>query len=175
MARDVRVQIGGTTFSWDFICAATLRFLSGFSTDRAMNSTLDKCCTAGLKKDYTAETLMGLSMMRVVNRLRASVKDQAHPLVPSEVVHLCRHRQASLPHDMVYGVSGLFRMHTNQRGTTPFQIDYKAPYFEAYRHFTLWCLEEEGNMDVVAQLRNERGITPWYHFRPWRSTNRDYP
>lgn len=175
VGRNVKVYIGGQMFTWDFISEATLRFLSGLPADLALNKSLDDCCTAGLLKNYNEDTHMGLSMMRLVNRLRGSIKDQAHPLMPSEVVHLCRNRKAFLPHDMVYGVSGLFQIYQNPLGMpTPLRIDYKVHFFDAYRQFTLWCLEVEGNMDVIAQLRNEGGDSPWRFAIGSLSTTKDF-
>ena len=164
VAQNLWFHIKRQRFTWEFICSATLRFLSGSQMRPALEESLDQCCIRGLLQSYETRTHRTISMLRLVHRLRASSQNHAYRLAPSEVVHLCRHQKASLAADMIYGVSGLFIHYNRSTSTAPMEINYRERPFQVYQQFALWCMETEGNLDVIAQLRNEGGLSPW---RAW--------
>lgn len=169
VAKNLWFHIENERITWDSICSATLRFLSGYHMGQALKETLDQCCTSGLLKDYSTATYHTISMLRLVHRLRASWQDHTFRLAPSEIVHLCRNQKASLAADMIYGIMGLFVHYHPSTSSVPIEINYRQTSFQVYQKFAIWCMETETNLDVIAQLRNERGKSPW---QAW---NEDYP
>lgn len=170
VAQHVYFHILEERFTWDFICSATLRFLSGFQMKPALQQTLDQCCVGGLRKDYGTETHQAIAMLRLVHRLRTGWPNHTNNLAPSEVVHLCRHQLATKPADMIYGVSGLFAHYHRPAGGELLEIDYRRSSFQVYQNFAIWCMETENNLDVIAQLRNEGGASRW---RNWNQRRQD--
>ena len=164
VAKNLWLYIEHERITWDLVCSATLRFLSGYDTERALKETLDQCCISGLLKDYSRAISNTISMLRLIHRLRASWQDHTFHLVPSEVVHLCRHQKTSLAADMIYGLMGLFVPSPFSTSSVSLEINYGQRSFHAYQRFAIWCMETERNLDVVTQLRNESGQSPW---GPW--------
>ena len=170
VAKNLWFYIENQRIKWDALCSATLRFLSGYRMEQALKETLDQCCISGLLKDYNTETHSAISTLRLINRLRAGLQDHTSRLAPSEIVHLCRNQKASLAADMIYGITGLFVYYhpSSSSSSSPLEINYRQTSFMVYQRFAIWCMETERNLDVIAQLRNESGKSPWgawnYHY-----------
>ena len=102
------VYLGQRLIVWDSFASTTLRFLSGLSIKDSMSSSLDECYANSRKKEYSHSTRLGLSMVNSIISLREWRHNSSTSIPPSELVFLCKDLRATVPSDMVYGVSGLF-------------------------------------------------------------------
>lgn len=186
LARNLIIQLGSVRIPWDSFSSATLKFLSPLNADLALTESAEGCYVLCRKESYSHETLLGLSMINLIDELRAWIHNSDAPIAPSELVHMCKDLLASVPSDKIFAVTGLFGLKkslspatnfsTNAvaslfglkslSSTTSFTINYLVPYPEAYKAFTVWCIQQERNLDVLAQQTNENGYSNSYLKRP---------
>jgi hypothetical protein len=132
--------------------------MSGLGAGVAFETLLEACHARCLGKGFLTATLNGISMVHLIHQLRAWNQNSDIPIAPSELVHLCGHRQASVQSDKIFAVTGLFGLKDRSSSYNGLDINYQTPYTEVYMDFTIWCIQQERNLDVLAQQRNEGSI-----------------
>ncbi|KAH8664725.1 heterokaryon incompatibility protein-domain-containing protein [Xylariales sp. PMI_506] len=179
VASSLFVHLGGQILTWEVFSSAVLRFMSYLPAATAIDCPLSECFVAARDVGHGSDSppQAALTMVKLIMDLRAWLHSPKPAyMAPSELVALCKDRQASNPLDMIYAVCGLFSLNYNSRYTLgrkldSFPINYRASPAEVYMNFTVWCIQQEGNLDVLAQLRYEgryrsgidglRGLPTW--------------
>jgi len=141
---------------WDCFASATLRFMSGMETREVLDRSWQDCFAACRWKTFSDATKEGLSTIYLILSLREWLRNSSAPISPSELVFLFRSLHATVPGDMIYGVSGFFGSNSSL-GPAAYPIDYNLSASEVYKTFVLWCIQHERNFDVLAQQRYEDG------------------
>jgi hypothetical protein len=82
--------------------------MSDLSADVSLKMSLEACYGRCLEKGWLTDTLDGISMVHLIHQLRAWNQSSDIPIAPSELVHLCGHRKASVQSDKIFAVTALF-------------------------------------------------------------------
>jgi hypothetical protein len=82
--------------------------MSDLSADVSLKMSLEACYGRCLEKGWLRDTLDGISMVHLIHQLRAWNQSSDIPIAPSELVHLCGHRKASVQSDKIFAVTALF-------------------------------------------------------------------
>ncbi|KAK5735548.1 hypothetical protein LTR17_008081 [Elasticomyces elasticus] len=154
LARNLVVLMHDCVILWDAFASAALRFMSIIPASEAIVSDLVDCYAACRTRHFSDMTMEGLDMIDLILNLRGWMQSANASVPPSELVLLCGGRQALDGRDMIYGIRGLFGV---QRGNLAYPVDYTLAIDELYKRFACWCIQREGNLDILAQQRNERG------------------
>ena len=96
-------------------------------------------------------------MVNLIISLREWRHNSSTSISPSELVFLCKDLRASVSSDIVYGVSGLFESEGSYGSGSPFSINYNQSTAEVYKRFTIWSIQQENTLDILAQQRYENG------------------
>jgi len=158
IARSLVVQLGHLQLPWDDFALIVVKFISGRDARTALTSPLEVSHTASSRKLYDESTQKTLSRVDMFSQLRTRVQNTNYSLAPSKLVYMCAERDASLRSDKVYALSGLFGLKSSST-IAPFPINYKLPATEVYKAFTVWCIQHESTLDIIAQKRNEGGAS----------------
>lgn len=93
--------------------------------------------------------------MYLIMTLRTQLQESNIPINLSKLLLLCKDREVTLPSDIVYTVSGFFGVKRVSSPAILFPIDYRLSTAEVYKRFTIWYIQQERNLDILAQQRNE--------------------
>ena len=156
---DLQVYLGQRNLPWDSFASTTIRFLSLLRAQEAIGYTIEKCYAVCRQKLFDDATKRGLSMIYLILTLRTWLQESDVPISPSELLLLCKDREATVPSDMVYAISGFFGVKRASSPAISFPIDYGLSTAEVYKRFTCWCIQQERNLDILAQQRNEDGAS----------------
>ena len=157
---NLQVCLGQNSITWDTFASTTIRFLSLLEAPAALSKTLVECYTVCRKRSFNEASNQGLSMIYLIVTLKTWLQESEVPISPSELAFLCKDRLATVPSDHLYAILGLVEA---KRATSPaalFPVDYGLPSTEVYKRFTVWCIQLENNLDILAQQRNEDSTGP---------------
>ena len=157
LAQRLFVYLGSVPTPWESYSLSILRFMSNLDVRVAVKSSANECYHATLRRDLSTAIKVGAIMVHLIIQLRTIIREAKHPIQPSELLLLCGPFKASVPCDNVYAVAGLFGIAPIFAHQANFTLDYRKPHLSVYEDFTVWCIENEGNLDVLAQQRNECG------------------
>ena len=157
LAQSLFVHLGPIQMPWEPYSLSILRFMSNLEAHVALKSSANECYQAILLRHLVPEIRVGAMMLHTIIQFRTSIREAKRSIQPSELLLLCRGFKASLPSDKVYAVSGLLEIAPIFAHQTDFSPNYRKPHLSVYEDFTIWCIKDEGNLDVLAQQRNECG------------------
>ena len=107
LPKHLLVQIGRQTLAWDIFVSVALRFLSNLKAGDAINANLDVCYSVCKDKVFDMAVQKELSMINVIANLRRWLHMPCDiPIPASQLVYLCRDRQATQDVDKVYALHG---------------------------------------------------------------------
>ncbi|KAI3584123.1 heterokaryon incompatibility protein-domain-containing protein [Fusarium oxysporum f. sp. albedinis] len=156
-ARNLLVYLDGRILPWEPLFSGILRFMSYLDAKEAVEASLSRCYSASRDTGDVA-LLNGLTMVNLIVGFREWLRDSHFPIPPSGLVAMCRGCQATEAVDMIYGVSAFFGLkESSALLRRPFPVNYDVPVAEVYQGFTIWCLQNEKCLDVLAQQRHETG------------------
>jgi hypothetical protein len=124
LAKNLFIHFSLLCISWDSFSAATLRFMSDLSAGISLKMSLEACYGRCLEKGSLTDTLDGISMVDLIHQLRAWNQSSDIPIAPSELVHLCGHRKASVQSDKIFTVPPLFELKDPHSSYNSLDIDY---------------------------------------------------
>ncbi|KAF4343148.1 heterokaryon incompatibility [Fusarium beomiforme] len=151
VARELFVSMDGELLPWDTLVNLGLRFAPDLKAHKALSLPLSEFYRHCLSSLAETEAGRGVSMIYLVQRLRNVQQASARMLPPSELAHLAVGRRATIPHDMIYAMNGLFRLWASH---FPISVDYKfTSAEEVFQEFSVNCIEHEQNLDVLSQIR----------------------
>ena len=90
-----------------------------------------------------------LSILHFIYWLRKWKRCPSISLSPSEIIYRCATAQASIPSDKVHALCALFEVYHINRPVFP--ICYQLSASDVYQHFTVWCVNQELNLDILAR------------------------
>jgi len=156
LARKLLVNLGKEIIP-DIFASASLRFMSLAPASEVVDKCIEDCYQICRGRHFHDVTESGLSMIFLILSLREWMQISNQPIHPSELVFLCKDRKASNPCNKIYGVTGFFDIKRSLIVSPSLPANYLLPTSELYKQFTCWCIAREGNLDVLAQQRNEGG------------------
>lgn len=164
LAQELLVHLQKDTITWDAFASTAIRFMALIPASDAIHKDLEECYAICKERNFSGQTLDGLSMIHLILNLRGWMQFANRPIPPSELALLCTGRQATNKSDMVYGVGGFFGFQGDSENG--FAVDYSRPAGETFQLFAYWCIQQEGNLDVLAQIRyefaeNTSGLPTW--------------
>ncbi|QDS71677.1 hypothetical protein FKW77_008031 [Venturia effusa] len=152
LAKTLFVHLGrNSILLWDDLATVCLRFLSLLPAQGMNQRSLEVCYGACEERIFGDETRQGLSTINLITSLRDWLQNSNASLNPSELVCLCNNLLASVDSDKVYAVAGLFNVKRLPEERVHLETDYTLSKSEVFRYFSLWCIEQENNLDVLAQ------------------------
>jgi hypothetical protein len=164
LAKELLVHLHKDTITWDAFASTAIRFMSLIPASDAIHKDLEACYAICKERNFSGETFRGLSMINLILNLRGWMQFANRPIPASELALLCTGRQATNKSDMVYGIGGFFGFQGDSGNALT--VDYSLPADEIFKRFAYWCMKQEGNLDVLAQIRyefaeNTSGLPTW--------------
>jgi hypothetical protein len=164
LATDLSIDLGAGIIPWDTFASTAIRFMSLIRASEVIHMDLEECYAIAKEKNYSGDTLRGLSMINLILNLRGWILYVGRPIPPSELALLCTGRQATNESDMVFGTLGFISSGATSEDMFP--VDYAIPAGEVFQRFAYWCIQQEETLDVLAQIRyefaeNTSGLPTW--------------
>ncbi|KAI0096198.1 heterokaryon incompatibility protein-domain-containing protein [Nemania sp. FL0031] len=156
VAQNLFVFMSSELVSWDRLVNLAFRFVAErVSAREVLTIPLIECYRRCLISVEETPTGKGVGMIYLIERLRL-VQKSSTMLPPSEIAYLAAGRKATLPHDMIYAMNGLFQLWAPH---FPVEVDYSLAHHKTFRKFTIDCIEHEKNLDILSQIRvRPRGL-----------------